>query len=355
MVKYKKWVISVIVSYFGILLCITGLVYYIDPFFHFHAPYKGVSYVFGNEQYSNDGIVRNFSYDAIITGTSMTENFKTQQVDELFQVKSIRTSFMGEGYKRVSENLDNAIKNNDELKMVIRSLDTLWLIADKDWMGYDYYPEYLYDDNIWNDVNYIFNRDILINNVLPVLKRSLEGIPPETFDSNVFGAGFAGGKETVLKNYERPDRKYEAINSSDTEMFMSFAKSSIEQNIINTVKANPNITFYLFFPPYSICWWDSINQEGPGVLQRRIDLEQLTIELLLDYNNVKLFSFFNNYELICNLNNYMDSIHYIQDVNSQILVWMKNGKYQLTKDNYKKYLEEISVFYNNYNYDQLFK
>ncbi len=145
------------------------------------------------------------------------------------------------------------------------------------------------------------------------------------------------------------------LNSSDTEMFIAFAKSSIEQNIINTVKANPNITFYLFFPPYSICWWDSINQEGPGVLQRRIDLEQLTIELLLDYNNVKLFSFFNNFELICNLNNYMDSIHYIQDVNSQILVWMKNGKYQLTKDNYKKYLEEISVFYNNYNYDQLFK
>ena len=58
------------------LLAFGGLVAAVDPFFHFHGPAEGLSYALDSERYQNDGISRHFTYDAVMTGTSMTENFK---------------------------------------------------------------------------------------------------------------------------------------------------------------------------------------------------------------------------------------------------------------------------------------
>lgn len=52
--------------------------------FHYHAPLKFLSYPLVNERYQNNGIVRHFDYDSVITGTSMTENFKTSEAQKLF-------------------------------------------------------------------------------------------------------------------------------------------------------------------------------------------------------------------------------------------------------------------------------
>lgn len=84
-------------------------------------------------------------------------------------------------------------------------------------------------------------------------------------------------------------------------------------------------------------------------------MEQFAIEKLLEYENVHLFSFFNNFQLICDLNNYGDEIHYSPKINSKILAWMKEGEYELTKENYLDYIDEITEFYCNYDYDSIFE
>ena len=71
----------------------------------------------------------------------------------------------------------------------------------------------------------------------------------------------------------------------------------VKNDIISLIEENPQIEFYIFFPPYSICWWDSLNQYGTAVLMRRIDMEQFAIEKLIEYENVHLFSFFNDFEM----------------------------------------------------------
>lgn len=68
----------------------------------------------------------------------------------------------------VNENLISAISHNPDLKTVIFGMDTLWFVTDKDFLGYNEYPDYLYDDNILNDTNYIFNSQILSNDIIPI-------------------------------------------------------------------------------------------------------------------------------------------------------------------------------------------
>ena len=72
------------------------------------------------------------------------------------------------------------------------------------------------------------------------------------------------------------------------------------------------------------------------------------------YDNIKLSSFFNNYNLICDLENYKDMLHYGEDINSKILLWVFNGDYQITKDNYQGYCEGERTFYLNYDYEKIF-
>lgn len=52
-------------------------------------------------------------------------------------------------------------------------------------------------------------------------------------------------------------------------------------------------------------------------------------------------------------NNYKDANHYAQWINSLILRWMQQGRYQLTVENYKAYLAEEMDNYLNYDYTAL--
>lgn len=130
-------------------------------------------------------------------------------------------------------------------------------------------------------------------------------------------------------------------------------KENITQNVTDLADKHPEIDFYVFFPPYSIYWWDRVCRAA--CLERQLDAEKYIIELLLAHENIHVFSFSTEYEIICDLENYKDLIHYSEDINSQMLIWMNEGTHELTQDNYEEYCKEMREFYMNYNYDGLFE
>lgn len=348
----KKWCISFLLTYGFIIFSIIAFIAVVDPYFHYHEPIAGLSYLDDTGDYINDGISKNFTYNAMITGTSMTMGFDTDEANRIFQKDFVRVYFLGEGFKRINDNLASAIKHNPELDFVIRGVDTLWFVTGEDEFGRDEYPEYLYDDQLWNDVHYLLNKDVLLHDAIPVIGRTIkETIHPATKS----GGTYVTGRNHVVERYNRPTKEVKVVKEEETAEFFNILEGNLEKNVISTISGNPDITFYIFFPPYSICWWDSLNQNGTDVLKRRIQMEQFAIEKLLEYENVHLFSFFNNFDLICDLNNYGDEIHYSPKINSKILVWMKEGEYELTKENYLDYIDEITAFYCNYDYDAIFE
>lgn len=352
--KSKKWACGVVTAILFVCVLTGALTVIIDPFFHYHKPLKGVSYSINDEIYINDGIAKHFSYDAVIVGTSMTENFKTAEADAIFNADFIRLSSMGEGFKKINDTLETAIRSNPDLKLVIRSVDDAWFVTGADWVAREEYPEYLYDDKLWNDVNYLYNKDIFWKHTVGSLIRTIKGIPMGTFDDYGFGWPDQTGKENVLKIYQRPERNIKQVTQEETDEFFGLLESNLQQNLLGTIEQNPDITFYLFFPPCSICWWDSLHQNGDQVVKRRIDLEEYVIEKLIAYPNVHLFSFYDNFELIADLDNYLDDTHYSKEINTQILKWMKAGEYELTEENYHEYIQKITEFYTSYDYDAIF-
>ncbi len=361
MKKSKKYSMTLIIILLLLLTSLASLIIVCDPYFHFHAPIKVFNYKLFNERYQNDGITRHFKYNAIITGTSMTENFKTSEFDKLFSVNSIKIHYPGASYKEINDSLKRAIKYNPNINTIIRSLDTSKVNNEKNVMRYKSYPTYLYDDIVLNDIKYLFNKDIFFGdymnlfldyNIFNKTNNTLKKSHITSFDE--YGNKSKNCKynsEIVLKYYKRIKNK-PLKQIQFNKNYEIIIKENIEQNVISLARKHPNIDFYYFYTPYSIVWFDNMNQKGR--LNLTLDCIKYATSLILEQKNIKLFSFLDLYETITNLDIYKDTIHYNQDINSLMLKYMKNDEHLLTKENYEEHFKNLNNFYLNYDYDSIF-
>ena len=328
-----------------------ALFWVIDPYFHFHKPFDFISYRLYDERYINDGISRHFDYNAVITGTSMAQNFKTSEADRLYGARFVKETFSGADYSELAENLGRALKYNDDLKTIIWAMDFNALIRDKDYKAYDSYPTYLYDDNVLNDVSYVFNKSIWYHGVLTDLYMTLTGRPSTTFDEYSAWKRETG-YEYIMAAYDRWEEKADMVQGlNDDDKVM--VEQNIRQNFIDLINRYPDTTFYIFYTPYSIIWWDFMNQEG--MMRMQFDAELIATRLFLECPNVKLFNFNDKYDIITDLDNYRDKEHYSQHINSYILEWMAESDGLVTQDNYSERFETEKDYYLNYDYENIFK
>lgn len=354
--KSKWWLIGYLILVAGALTVVGAWVVKVDPFFHYHKPdTEAYYYNLNNQRSQNDGISRNFDYNALITGTSMTENFKTSELDTIFGTNSIKVPYAGASYKEINDNLIKALANNPNLKIIVRGLDLIKFVEDKDTLRQDMgeYPAYLYDKNIFNDVWYIFNRDVLFSRVYPmVIANENEGFEPgiTSFDEySNWMKGLPFGINTVCPNGITVQSVGEPIHLTDAEK--SIVLGTTYQNITSLAEQYPEVTFYYFFTPYSAVWWQQLLNDG--TIYKQIEAEELIIEEILKVDNIKLYSFNNLTDITTDINNYKDPHHYGSWINSLMLQYMYDEKCLLTHDNYKEYLKEELSFYTSFDYGQL--
>ena len=324
----------------------------IDPFFHYHKPRTDkYFYVLNNERSQNNGIIKHFDYQGIITGTSMAENFKTSEAEQLWGNTFVKVCFSGGTFKEINDNLVVALKYNPNLHIIIRSLELSYFEINKDKLRLDLgaYPTYLYDNNIFNDIYYIFNRDIFFSRIIPMIKDVHKpGITPFDQYSNWMKDN-KFGKNTLYPNKITMKKAGTPIYLSDSTKVSII--QNVHQNITSLAAAYPKVTFYYFFTPYSAKWWQNLVENGK--IYKQVQIERVMIEEILKYKNIKLFSFNNFYDIITNLNNYKDAIHHGEWINSLLLKNMFNEIGLLTVKNYEKYLDDVLCFYTTYDYINL--
>lgn len=354
-----------IIEFFVFVLCVLGVigacVIRVDPFLHYHKPLTDAYfYSLDNQRSQNNGILKQFEYNALITGTSMTENFKTSEFDEIFGVNSIKIPYFGASYKEINDSLVRALDHNPDLDTIVRGLDMNQFMEDKDSMRFeqDEYPSYLYDKNYLNDVRYVFNRNVIFDRVWPMMNsKDHEGFSPgiTSFDaySNWMDACTFGLNIVIENTFGSSGFEFQGEGAPNhiTESQQTKVMENVHQNITSLANMHPDVTFYYFFTPYSIVWWQQLVEDGS--IYRQVEAERLVIEEILKCPNIKLYSFNNIPRITTDLNNYRDTAHYGEWINSLMLKWMHDGKYLLTQENYENYLTQELTFYTSYDYNSI--
>lgn len=347
----KKWFILMLSILSGFLVLMIMITVVIDPYFHYHAPLDGMSYRLYEERYINDGIARNFDYDAIIIGSSMVENFKTTEMDELFETKSVKLPYSGALFQEQSEALDKALERNPGVEQVIWCLDYSGLIRNYDAVSYANLPEYLYNDIILDDVSYWFNKDILYRgtaqNILKTIRKEL----PDNFDEYASWE-YETGLDHILLAYtpsEMVAEPQKKLESATKELVIE----NISKNVLELTRKYPEVKFYLYLPVYSIVYWDE--EYRNGAILPQIEAEEITLSLLIDEDNINVFSFNENTDVATDLSLYNDKYHSNASINSKILIWIKNGEYEITKSNLSDHISFVKDFYTSYDYEGIYK
>lgn len=348
--KSKKW----LALFFAIVLigmaCLAGFVALIDPFFHYHAPLRFLEYPMGDERYQNDGIQRQWDYELMITGTSEAQNFNATTASRLWQKSAIKTCYSGASLHELGKSIRTAIGHNPKLSMVICSLDANNLERGAKEDSYTGYPEYLFDENPINDAAYLLNGEV-IRKSLSVLNYTRIGKKTPNFDEyGRFDTYRPSGKEAVLNSYDRSSfEKYEVSFSEENRKKI---RENLDQNVIAVAKASPETQFVYFFPPYSYCYFDAL--EKTGQLEYAVDTISYATSLLVEQENIEVYSFFDCLEITTDLEHYSDTLHYDGTVCDLLCEKMREESGLLTKENYEAYFDALLKTYREYDYSDLY-
>lgn len=343
---YKKFFIFTLIATIIILLLIIPMVWYIDPFFQYHKPFIGIN--INTERYQNAGIAKNFEYNSIITGSSMTENFRVSWFKELFpDDEFIKVPYSG-GYSKDYNNIFEIAFKTHEIKNVYFGMDEFNLFKELPTTTRTEYPKYLYDDNLLNDIYYIFNKDVIFNHCLANIKNNISGNVRDIDLAYNWNEDYEFSEEVVKAGYERSP----ILETQDNNCLMEYYDENL-RNITKYIEEYPETNFHIFFPPYSILEWD--NAIRTGKYEAQIANTKRVMEDLLKYDNVELYYFQNIEEIITNLDNYKDYSHYNEDINYYMLQCMYNGKHKITEENYINEIQKMRNIIENFDFEALFE
>ena len=310
--KRKSWTFLSLTMLLGAFLLLSSIVIFVDPFQIYRLarlyrpPIDNTTQV-----YSNAGIVRNFEYDSAVVGTSVTENFRPSQMDELLGGQFIKLcTSAGTAYNH-SLLMNLAFKTHD-MKHIVYGLDVYSFIAELDETGSSV-PLYLYDQNPFNDVQYWLNRSVLGTFLPKCLRTWGQAQDPDVRDSMYCWAGRDDYGKIALYNasFTQP----EEILAADA--FIDRARANLDAYLLPFVTAHPDTQFDIFFPPYSAAEWSSM--QSSGTLEAMLALRGLCYDMLSEYNNVRIFDFAARKDWVLNLDNYKDTLHYGQWINDEMV------------------------------------
>lgn len=324
----------------GVLLAAAALlVYAADPYFHYHAPWFGLSAVQTEKEYQVPGALRHLDYDAVIVGSSVVENNDNAWYDEAFGVHTIKAvrsygciadltwylnlAFSSQHLKRVFFNLDAAA--------MILPPETTFESTDC--------PMYLYDDNPWNDAAYLLNSSVLFEKIPYMIAQTLSGYNGNLSYNWAEGKNFS--EAGALSQYQRK-REPAAMEAADA--YADNVQGNIDL-LLEQVKKHPDTQFTFFLPPYSALWWDST--ERSGLTEVYLWSEQQVMEALLSCDNVEVYDFQNWDEVVTDLDSYMDPIHFSPDINHRICDEIAAGRHLVTQDNLAAVLEDTRAMQTN--------
>ena len=339
-----------------LVLCLAGglvaaavMVFCIDPFYHYHDAWFGLPVVLENAVYQTSGAARNFDYDSVIIGTSMTENFHAKWFDEEMGWDTVKLSYSGARTDDLKAILEQIYSKKESPKHIVMDVNAYQLTVDPD-SAYAVRPAYLYDQQFITDVSYLYNQDVYLASMNRVLDK-LTGRESNLDDAYTWEEEEHFGKDkTLLAEQKTRVSLEESIKAGMQQASLDICDHNLD-NILPFIEAHPETDFYIFYPPYSMLYWEQEIMKGN--LEQMITVYGRSIERLLQYDNVKIFYFQNEKEIISNLDNYRDSTHFRPEYNRYICQCMKSGENLVTGENYQEQLQDMYEYANSFDYEAL--
>lgn len=354
-------------DFMRLLLCLgicmvifAGWIVVTDPFYHYHKPWFNMPVILGDVVYQSPGNATNLEYSDAILGTSMTENFRVSWFDEELAWDTMKLSYSGATSDDIHQILECMYENDRQIEHILMDLNDYQLSEPADRV-YVERPEYLYSKVVLDDYRYLYNHDVFVlgmERVLSALKGEGSNIETAfTWDGEeLFGKervleSARSAKEMLLAEQEERLAQEQSISEEDVSKNIEEAQSVCQDNLDNIIpfiEEHPETEFNIFFPPYSVLYWEQVALQDE--IEEKIAMYTYAIEQLLPYENIKIF-YFQGEDFIEDLDEYRDITHHKPEYNRYIFECVRDDKKRLTEENYKEELDKVYQKVKDYDYE----
>lgn len=308
---------------------------------------EGDTALFVNERYEMAGLIRSQSYTSIVMGTSMVANYRTSWFKDELGVEALKITFPDGWISEFDTAINLAFRANPKLDTVYFSLDPNILIrSDRDRTVE--LPRYLYNDNPLDDVELYLSADA-IGMAAKTLRAQGLGTATGLDEAYTWDKKFDFSKAAALRGYPRPEISQTILPE---DAYLGVVEENLDV-ICAWLEDHPKVRFNLWFPPYSILFWDKVSREGKA--EAMLAAVEYITQRLLPYENVALYTFLPAYDIITNLDHYTDHIHCSGDICAWVTQNVIRGYWRVTGDNYQAGLDELRQFVEDYDYEAIFE
>ena len=363
---YKKYLIRATIYLTLIFVLDIALGFINDPYMIFHKPWTDDKYYFKDMRKQAAGIINTHEFDSIILGTSMMQNTSFEEASSEFNANFVNISIGGGLISERGSMLRYAL-DRKYIKNVIMTLDVFDNYGEDKSHTLTSNFSFLYDDSFLNDIKfyvgfnkagYLFCGNLIFQNNCPFTVKNLN--KATEWYSDIVNQRRFGGVENWINYSDDPQIKsaFKRIVSKVEGKPASIDKGRVlrgknndqflfKDNVLKYIDENPEVDFYLFFPPYhrlKHVMWKKYDPSQYEIYKNRVES---IVSLAENYNNVQVFGY-DNFSFVDDISIYKDRGHYHPKINSLILQWMKNGDGELKPDMLQSYFNEVDKKINEY-------
>ena len=327
----------------AIVLSAAALNYVVDPLQLFR-PARAFTAMYSPDTRMQDaGLIRSQEFDTVLMGTSLAIHFRESDVDRIIGGRSLKLSMTGSNSHEQTFVLAAAMARHPS--RVIWQMDD-WIFRNAPDIDRDIYlPADLYRRNARGIAGYLFS-GAMARESLWILARSVPPLQPivakltngvmfkfpiaDVDDINVLRpdfdvAGFYNAKASLsaFRRITDPARSWYLSEGYDYPAMVQ----AFERDAIGLIENNPDVTFEIYFPPYSILQFVAMRDASPATLKAVYDFTAYAFPRLTKFPNVRLHDFRGVQAITHELNNYGDVIHHSPAIDLKILSMLAERKY----------------------------
>lgn len=327
----------------AIILLAAGLNYVVDPLQLFRPARLFAAMYSPDSRMQDAGLIRSQAFDTAFVGTSLAIHFRQSDIDKALGVRSLKLSMTGSTSKEQNFVLAAALERRP--KRVLWQMDD-WIFRDApDVDSESYFPADLYRRNAKGIASYLFSgataREslwILLRSLPPlqsVVSKLTNGVmfkfPIADIDDvnalrpdfDVAGFYNANAALASFKRITDPARRADIAAGYDYRTMVA----GFERDAISLIERHPDVTFEIYFAPYSILQFVAMRDASPSTLKITYDFTAYAFPRLTKFPNVRLHDFREVKAITHDLANYGDVIHHSPEVDLKILQMLAMRKY----------------------------
>jgi hypothetical protein len=286
-------------------------------------------------RYQNPGLARNYPYDTLIVGTSVSLGFDLRDFAAQTGSHPLNLAMSGSPVHEQRLLLDLALKTG-RVKHVFWELNYEYFGGSADQVS-DYdgtFPAYLYDNNPLTKVtNYLLNVDVTKASFRILLRLLLHKAPPLTLEQLTAPVETGeSGAGALLKNWTNSHHTPWPPALHPEDFAPEKTRANFELNVLSVIRAHPEVTWDLWFPPHTTVYQTIMREQMPAAWEDLFPWKRMILSETESLPGVRLHDFQGDKEIVMQPGRYRDIVHFDLPTHELLVREMLAGREIATPD-----------------------